>query len=258
MEWGALLAADAAPTPAHEPALWHALQAALPGLEIVVLEARDEGGFAGGAAVAIERRAGLRWIHALPFVLPGTPLARAERRAEVDHAIAGALAELQRELRATGGEWACYRPVGEAVPATALERLSGETRWLEASVIELGGGLEETRRRMNRKTRQEIARSAVQGVRCAEEPEALDEAYALHVRQSRAWGGHRPMPLELSRRLVASGVGRMFTARDPGGLLCATLALDGAHETFLWWSGANPHAPGQRTHGHHTSAGGCR
>jgi hypothetical protein len=241
-EWGALLAADPAATAAHEPALWYALRAALPGMEPAVLEARDGESLVGGAAVTIERRAGMCWIHALPFVLPGAPIALPGRHAEVDDAIGVAIGEMQRERRAVGGEWACYRPGGEGVASSALQRVSGETRWLEAGVIDLGAGIEEARRRMDRKTRQEIARSAARGVRCAEENDALEAAYALHVRQSRAWGGHRPMPLELSRRLVASGVGRVLTARDAGGLLCASLALDGGHETFLWWSGADPDA----------------
>ena len=240
-DWRTLLDADPNATPAHCPELWQALVSALPGFRVEVLEARDDDRLVGGAAVAIERRAGLQWLHALPFVLPGAPLALTAYRAGVDDAVAQALAAMQRELRVAGGEWACYRPAGDAVNAAALAHLSGETRWLEAAVVSLAGGLDEAKRRMDRKTRQEIMRPAA-GLRCEDAPEALEEAFALHARQSRRWHAHRPIPLVLSRRLIESGVAHLFAARDAGGLLCATLALDGGHETFVWWSGAHPRA----------------
>jgi len=157
----------------------------------------------------------------------------------VDRAAALALGEQQRELRACGGEWACYRPLGEPVGSAALESVSGETRWLETALIDLSAGVASARRAMDRKTRQDVRRTRLSGLRFGEEPAALEEAYALHARQARAWRGHRPLPLELSRRLIESGAGRLLVARDARGVLCATLALDGRHETFLWWSGSH-------------------
>ena len=100
---------------------------------------------------------------------------------------------------------------------------------------------------MDRKTRQEI-RQARERLVFAEEPAALDEAYALHVAQSRAWRAHRPLPLELSRRLLEDAgdglgpVARLFTVRRGGALVCATLVLDHPREAMPWWSGADPEA----------------
>jgi GNAT superfamily N-acetyltransferase len=37
-------------------------------------------------------------------------------------------------------------------------------------------------------------------------------------------------------------VARLFTLRSPEGVVSATLALDGPHETFVWWSGTHPSA----------------
>ncbi len=240
--WSAILESDPDATPAHRPELWSALGAALTGFEMRVIVVSEDERLLGGAPVALERRAGMTWIHALPFLLPGAPIAVEGRRDEVDAAVAGALADLARERRAAGGEWACYRAAGAPIAASALERVGGETRWIEARVIDLSGGEEAFLRRMDRKTRQELRRPDARGIECAEEAGALEETYALHVRQARGWGGYRPLPLDLSRRLIAAGVARLFVARDGGGLLCGTLVLDGPHETFLWWSGAHPMA----------------
>ena len=192
--------------------------------------------------VAIERRSAFTWIRALPHLLPAAPLADAAIKPTVDRAAAAGLAELQRARRACGGEWACYRPVSAPVESDALARCAGETRWMEAAVVDLSRGAEDASRRMDRKTRQDVARTRAHGVTYEERADALEEAYALHVRQARAWSAHRPLPLELSRRLLDQGVAQLLIARDAGGLLCATLALDSPRETFLWWSGAHPGA----------------
>ncbi|MBI1798634.1 MAG: GNAT family N-acetyltransferase [Candidatus Eisenbacteria bacterium] len=241
-EWGALLELDPDATPAHRPEVWSALAAALPAMTPGVIAVEDNGRLIGGAPFVIERRAGLAWIHALPFLLPGAPLALPGQGAAVDLMVADAIATLQRELRTAGGEWACYRASGGAVATHALEIPSGETRWVEAEVIDLSGGIEAARRAMGRKVRQGIARTIREGLLCAAESGALEEAYVLHVRQSRGWSAHRPLPLELSRRLIEANVAQLVTARDRRGLLCAALALEGARETFLWWSGAHEQA----------------
>ncbi len=245
--WGGLLAADPNATAAHRPALWAALAGTLPGMTARVIVVEERGLLEGGMPVMIERRAGCHWLHALPALLPGAPLARAGGHLRVDRAAGAALGELQRDLGAAGGEWAAYRPGGPPVVADALERVTGETRTVEAALVDLAAGLESALARVDRKTRQEI-RQARARLAFAEEPGALDEAYALHVAQSRAWRGHRPLPLELSRRLLepaGDGLGpvaRLFTARRHGVLLCATLVLDHPREAMPWWSGARPEA----------------
>ena len=242
--WSGLLDLDPDATPGHRPELWQALAAALPGFEPRVIEIVEDGRLVGGMPLVIERRGPLLWIHALPYLLPAAPIALPGRKREVDLAAAGALGELQREARACGGEWACYRPVGETIAAGALERAGGETRWMEAAVVDLSAGAETARRAMERKARQDVTRTRLHGVRFDEEPAALEEGYALHARQARSWGAYRPLPLELSRRLLENGVAHLMVARDGRGALCATLALDGPHETFVWWSGSHPGARG--------------
>ena len=245
--WSDLLVTVPAATPAHRPALWAALAAVLPGLSVRCLAIEADGALAGGMPVLVERRAGFHALHALPFLLPGTPLARADAHAAVDAAAGAGLGSLQRELCATGGEWALYRPGGPPVAQSALERVTGRTRWLEAAIVTLTDGLEAAWARVDRKSRQEI-RQAGEWLVCAQEPDALEAAYALHVAQSRAWHAHRPLPLELSRRLLVDtgdGLGpvaRLFTARCGGALVCATLVLDHPREAMPWWSGADPEA----------------
>jgi hypothetical protein len=243
--WSDLLRTDPNATPAHRPELWQALTNALPGLTARFAAVVTAEGLIGGAPVLIERRGGFRWIQGMPMVLPGAPLARAGRHAEVDHAVGAALAALRLETRALGGAWSLYRPRGPAVAPDALAGLPGETRMLESGVIDLGGGLEVAWRRVDRKTRQEIQHARA-GLRFDEDAGALEAAYALHAAQSRRWRGHAPLPLELSRRLLAvdprgSGTppARLFTARDARGLLSAAFALDHPRETLVWWSGTH-------------------
>ncbi len=236
-----------AATPSHRPALWAALAAVLPGLDVRCLAIEADGALAGGMPVLVERRAGFHTLHALPFLLSGAPLARAGAHAAVDAAAAAGLRALQCELRAMGGEWALYRPGEPPVAQSALEAVTGRTRWLEAALVALADGLEAAWARVDRRSRQEI-RQAGERLVCAQEPDALEEAYALHVAQSRAWRTHRPLPLELSRRLLADAgdglgpVARLFTARHRGTLVCATLVLDHPREAMPWWSGADREA----------------
>lgn len=245
--WRELTAADPGATAAHRPGLWAALAAVRPGTHSLCLAVETDGVLHGGMPVLVERRAGFHWLRALPHLLPGTPLAGPGAHAEVDAAAAGALRGLQRELGAVGGEWALYRPAGPPVAPEAAARTAGETRWVEAATIELAAGPEAAWSRVDRETRRDI-RHARARLTWAEEPEALEEAYALHVAQARAWRGHRPPPVELSRRLLADGgdglgpLARLFTLRRGGALVCATLALDHPRETMPWWSGADPAA----------------
>ncbi len=248
--WEGLVASDPGASPAHRPELWEAIAQALPGMTSRFIAAECGGRLRGGAPVMLERRGGLHWIHALPFLLPGTPLAEPGQHEAVDAAVGERLLGLQREVAALGGEWVLYRPqVSETGPG-APGLPEGETRLLEAALVDLEPGLESVWHRMERKTRQAIRHARERGLRFAEEPTALVEAYALYLRQSRAWRGHRPLPLELSRRLLGLGggpggpVARLFTVRDQRGLLSATLALDHPRETLLWWSGTHPAARG--------------
>ena len=247
--WSDLLVCDPNATAAHRPELWQALVDTRPGLTARFAAVGSAEGLIGGAPAVIERRGGFHWIHALPMVLPGAPLARAGRHTEVDHAVGTALAALRLETRALGGAWSLYRPRGPAVAPDAVAKLPGSTRTLESGVIELGLGPEAAWRRVDRKTRQEI-QPARAGLRFEEDAGVLEAAYALHAAQSRRWRGHAPLPLELSRRLLAAqprangaAVARLFTARDARGLLSAVLALDHPRETLVWWSGT--HAEGR-------------
>jgi hypothetical protein len=149
-----------------------------------------------------------------------------------------------------GGQWSFYRPDGPAPSGATLARVPGETRWFDSAVLRLSEGLPAVHMRMSRKQRQALEQARERGYVFADEPDALDEAHALHLSQSRAWTAHRPLPLELSRHLLAAGgaepVARLFTLRQRDELVSATLALDGPAETFVWWSGT--HAAGRRTH----------
>jgi len=242
--WRALLAADPSASPSHRPELWAALGDVMPGFEWRLLAHEEQGTLVSGAPVILARRGPFAWLHALPWLLPAPPLAVPGAHAVADAALTRAFADLARERRVVGGEWSFYRPDGPGPRTDALERVPGETRVFEAALLRLTDGTRTLFSRMSRKQRQAIELARARGYAFAEEPGAVDEAYALHLSQSRGWRGHRPLPLELSRRLLAAGgpdepVARLFTLRSRHGLLSATLALDGPHETFVWWSGTH-------------------
>jgi CelD/BcsL family acetyltransferase involved in cellulose biosynthesis len=245
--WREMIAADPGATAALRPAMWRAMAAVRPGAGVRCLVVERDGELCGGMPVLVERRAGRHWLHSLPYLLPGAPAATAGAHAEVDAAAAAAVREMQRELRAAGGEWSLYRPGGPAMAPAAVETPVGETRWVEAATIELAEGPEAAWARLDRETRRDIRQARARLV-WAEDPEALEEAYTLHLAQARAWRAHRPPPIELSRRLLADGgdglgpVARLFTVRRGAALVCATLALDHPRETMPWWSGAVPDA----------------
>ena len=249
-EWDALLRADPSASPAHRPEVWTAFVSALPGFTLRVAVVEEDGVLVGGAPLLLERRAGFHWLHALPMLLPGTPLARPGRHAGVDREVARAFDALAHERRVVGGEWALYRAAGPDVAAEALDETGGETRTFDAAIVDLAAGVETALRRMDRKHRQALRQARERGLAFAQEPAELEGAYALHVGQGRQWRGHRALPLELSRRLLAgdgeSPAARLFTLRDRGELVSAAFALDGPHETFVWWSGT--HAEGRRRH----------
>jgi hypothetical protein len=248
--WDSLLASDPSASPSHRPESWSALAAAIPGFEWRLLVHHEEGGLVAGAPLVLARRGPFRWLHALPWLLPAPPLARPGAHAAGDRAIAHAFAAFAREERVVGGEWSFYRPEGPAPEEATLASVPGETRWFEAALLRLDRGLEPVSKRMSRKQRQALEHARTRGDTFAEEPEGLDEAHALHLAQSHAWGRHQPLPLDLSRRLLAPGGGepiaRLFTLRDRHGMVSATLALDSPQETFVWWSGT--HAEGRRSH----------
>ena len=242
--WESLIASDPGATPSHRPELAWSMAAVLPGMTARFMVVEQGGALIGGTPFVIERRASFCWVHALPFLLPGAPLGPGPRRAEVDALVAEALGAVVRETRAVGGEWVLYRPSGPEPDAAAL---AGETRFLEASLIELDRGIEAAWRRLDRDTRYGLRRARLEGLRFGQDPEALEESYAVHLAQSRRWPGHRPVPLELVRRLLQAPpespgggepIGRLFSVRAGGRLLTATLFLDGGRELFAWWSGS--------------------
>jgi hypothetical protein len=249
--WDALVAGDPSASPSHRAGLWQALADVHPDFEWRLLAHHEHGALVGGAPVIVSRRGPFRWLHALPWLLPAPPLARPGAHARVDVALCDAFAALAREQRVVGGTWSFYRPVGPPAEDAALARVPGETVRVEAALVRLAGGSEAAGAAMSRKQRQALQHARGRGWEFAEDAGALEEAYALHLAQSRHWPGHRPLPLELSRRLLlapaagAEPVARLFTLRSARGLLSATLALDGPHETFAWWSGT--HAEGRRS-----------
>jgi hypothetical protein len=255
--WGALVLDDPDATPSHRADLWYALADAVPGGTVRFVAVESDGTLMGGTGVVVERRAGFESLHALPWLLGSAPLAVPGARAQVDSACATGLAMLMRERRAIGGEWVCYRPHGAAPDAGMLAQVPGETTRLETAVVDLAGGLAAVRARIGRKMRPYL-RTEPDAPVFAEEPDALDEVYALHSRQARGWDGFTPLPLELSRRLLragrepvnpSSGIGpgvaplaRLFTLRAEGRLLAGTLCLDHPRELFTWWSGISARA----------------
>ena len=230
----------------------------LPAARVRFVAIEEDGRLIGGMPVIAERRGGLHRLYAMPVGLPGAPLARRGAHAAVDRAAAHALAALERGLNAAGGLWTLYRPCGPEVETESLAALSGETRWLDTWLIDLDRGLSAARARLEGSLRYDLRRSRSLGLQCREEPEALEEAYALHLRQSRRWPGARPIPLEVTRRLLAptgrdpgaEPPARLFTARDERGLAAAIFFLDHAHEVLAWWSGARPGARAQRAIAH--------
>ena len=244
--WDALVASDPSASPAHRSVVWEAFAAALPGFEWRLLLNHEHGALVGGVPVLLARRGPFAWLYALPWLLPAPPLAATGAHGRVDRALCAAFTTLAREQHVVGGAWSFYRPDGPEVEAAALALVPGDTRRYEAALLRLEGGAEAVRAAMGRKQRQALGQVLARDLRFAEEPAALEEAYALHLAQSRHWSGHRPLPLELSRRLLAArpvtgeAVARLFTLRSPRGIVSAALALDGVHETFLWWSGTHP------------------
>jgi hypothetical protein len=249
--WDALVAGDPSASPSHRAGLWQALADVHPGFEWRLLAHLEQGVLVGGAPVIVSRRGPFRWLHALPWLLPAPPLAQPGAHARVDAALCDAFATLAREQRVVGGTWSFYRPNGPAPEDASLARVPGETLRVEAALIRLAGGSEAAGVAMSRKQRQALQHARERGLVFAEDAGALEEAYALHLAQSRHWPGHRPLPLEVSQRLLSAPgtasdpVARLFTLRSPRGLVSATLALDGPHETFAWWSGT--HADGRRS-----------
>lgn len=240
--WRGLLEADPGAVPSSHPGVARALAVALPGMRAEYVSIELAGELSGFAPVVIERRAGAEWLHALPMMLSAAPVARTGMHGVVDAAIGAAIASRVRESGLVGGEWACYRPSGPPVSEGALDRVPGETRWIEAATIPLEGGVDGAMRRIERKARQTLQHALMRPLRFAEAPDLLEQAYALHLAQRSLWGAARAMPLELSRRLLAGDppLARLFAVRDARGLLAATFVLDGPNETFLWWSGTHP------------------
>jgi hypothetical protein len=214
------------------------------------LVVEQDGVAIGGMAVVVQRRGGLHWIHALPALLPGAPLAADGCRPDVDRAAAVAMESLAIELGVVGGAWSLYRAGAPVFPEEDLRRVGGETRRFEAAHVALAGTWDALLQRMDRKTRKEMRQARERGLTVTEDDGALTEAYALYRAQAKIWPAHRPMPLELLRRLLRPDLGgaeedrgaRLFAVRSPRGVLAATLALDGARETMLWWSGSHPDA----------------
>lgn len=243
--WQALVDADPNATPAHRPEFWETWCAVTPGCRPGFVAVERAGELIGGAPLVIERRVGLHWIHALPQLLPGAPLARLGAAETVDRAVGEAIGRLQAELGAVGGEWSLYRPAPGGVRSEDAARVAGESRVHETWLVTLGRGVAAVERGFEPDVRMALRRGR-ETLKFAEEPEAIEAVHALHRAQSRGWGAHRPIPLELARRLLAAGGGapaaRVFTVRDARRLLAGIYFLDHPRELFAWWSGSHPEA----------------
>jgi hypothetical protein len=244
--WDALWRDDPNGTAVHRPGFVAALAAILPGHEPGFVAVERGGELIGGAAAFVVGTGGPRSLQAMPFGLPGAPLARPGEHGVVDAAFARALAARAAELGAIGGAWIAYRPEGPPVASDALGLVPGETREIETTLLDLREGIDGVARRMDKKTRHEWRRSH-ERLDCVEDTGALDHAYGLHRSQSRAWPGHRPLPVTLARRLLderdgAQPVARLFVVRDGRGPLSAGFVLDHPRECFVWWTGSHPDA----------------
>lgn len=245
--WRAIAGADSRATAAHRPELWRLLASTLDGFTLRFIEVEDDGTSLGGGAVFVRRRGGSSWLHVLPFMLSGAPLAVPGAEKRVDLAFAAALEGMRRELQAVGGEWALQRGVASAHDAEALEGVAGDTRWLETSVIDLGSGIGAAWQRLESTARSQVHHARAAGLVFAEEPEAIDEVYVLHLAQARRWSAHRAIPLDLARRLLEAPAGRqpparLFTVRDSRRLVAAMFYLDHPREILAWWSGSREDA----------------
>jgi hypothetical protein len=246
--WRAVLASDPAATPGHRPELWRHLAATVDGMVLRFVAVEEDGRLLGGGAAFVRRRGGSRWLHVLPYLLSGAPLAVPGAHASVDRRFAAALEAMRRELAVVGGEWAAHRPAGPPPDPGALEAVGGVTRLLETSVIDLEPGIERAWAGLESTARSELQKARASGLVFAEEPEALDEVYVLHLAQARRWSSHRAIPLELARRLLAEPgapegpPARLFTVRDRHQLLCAMFYLDQSREILAWWSGSRDDA----------------
>lgn len=242
---------DPGAAPAHRPPIVRALAFYGSGMSPRWLVVERDGREIGGMPVVVQRRGGFHWVHALPATLPAAPLAADGCREEVDLAAAEALEGLAGDLGIVGGTWTLYRAGAPAISDDALRRVGGETRRFEAAHVPVAAGWEAVHQRMDRKTRKEMRLARERGLAVVEDAAALPEAYALYRTQAKAWRRHGPVPLELLRRLLAPDLApaagaeraaRLFVVRSPRRLLAAALALDGARETMLWWSGSHPDA----------------
>jgi len=244
--WDALVDADPGASPAQRSGIAEAFAAVLPGHSVEYRTVAGDGGLAGGHVLCVSRVAGAEWLHAMPYLLPGAPLARAGAHAAVDDAIGAALAVRAAQPWVAGGAWSCLR-AGTPIADTAIARVAGETRRFAAAVVELGAGAAR-RWDTDRRERKALRRAGRAGLRCEEDPAALEACYVLHQAQSRRWPGHRPLPLALLRRLLAPPragappLARLFVAHGARRLLAGILVLDGAHEMLAWWSGTHPDA----------------
>src|SRR5258708_17967304 len=88
-DWDELLRSDPGASPSLHAAVAGAFAAVLPGHSRAFLLVERAGRTLGGMPVVVERRGAVRWLHALPMLLPAAPIARAGAHAEVDAAIAG-------------------------------------------------------------------------------------------------------------------------------------------------------------------------
>ena len=239
--WSALLAADQGAGPSHLPELWNTLVACAREWSARYLVVEEGRALLGGVPVMVLERGGLRWIHVLPWALPGAPLARDGAHARVDRAVAEAIAALQREPGTVGGGWTPLRAEGPAVEAEAIACVAGESRALETTLIPCA-------QEPGRSLRFELRAAHAEGLAFREEPEGLETVVALHRRQARDWDASGAVPFELSRRLLAAAgaagepVARLFTVRDARRVLAGVFCLDHPREILAWWSGARDEA----------------
>jgi hypothetical protein len=215
-----------------------------PGFQLRILIARRDGRLVGAVPITLSRRFGRIWVRSLPFGTYGGPLFSADDPdpAGIRITLAEGFSRWLAEEPIAGGELV-HAPIGhDTEPYPEWDAISSRITPGYTHVIDLAAGSEAILGGLKRETRKGLRRSEKLGLVVEEEPQALPEVHRLYLEQAGEWGLRRPYPLPFLRALLdhPSGFARLHVARAEGRVQAGVMALTGAGETFLWWSGSAP------------------
>jgi hypothetical protein len=215
-----------------------------PAFRLQILTARRDGRLVGAVPVTFSHRFGRMWVRSLPFGTYGGPLFSADDPdpAGIRRTLAEGFARWLDEEPVAGGELV-HAPIGDdPEPYPEWRAISSRLTAGYTHVIDLAPGSEAILAGLKRETRKGMRRSERLGLVVEEEPQALAEVHRFYLEQAGEWGIKRPYPLPFLRALIdhPSGFARLHVARAEGRLQAGVMALSGAGETFLWWSGSAP------------------